>query len=165
MRLTPHTHQQITRANKPGIIPAETTPPENIPLTQPAESVTIPTSEGECLSTHSTAPPRKPKRLSTSHKNTIQNSTPTERITPTRLPPFFITKEAIKVIEIPTQTNTTPLEHLYAPVIHPITGEYITNYKKLVKERATREVWTTAFGKEWVNSAQGYNKIETKVTN
>ena len=71
----------------------------------------------------------------------------------------------MNAIEIPTQTNITPLEHLSAPIIHPITGEYITNYKKFSKEPATREVWTTAFGKEWGNLAQGDHKKGNKVTN
>ena len=65
---------------------------------------------------------------------------------------------------MPTQTNKTPLERFCAPVIHPITGESITNYKKLAKYPATREVWTTAFGKEWINRSQGYHKKGTKGT-
>ena len=64
-----------------------------------------------------------------------------------------------------TQTNTTPLKHLCEPVIHPITSEYITNYNKLAKDPATREVWTTAFGKEWGNLSEGYHRTGTKGKN
>ena len=66
---------------------------------------------------------------------------------------------------MPTQTNKTPLERFCAPVIHPITGESITNYKKLAKYPATREVWTTAFRKEWGNLAQGDQKNTQKEKN
>ena len=57
-----------------------------------------------------------------------------------------------------TQTTTTPLKYFCAPVIHPVTGESNTNYKKFAKDQATREVCKTAFGKEWENLAQGYHK-------
>ena len=39
------------------------------------------------------------------------------------------------------------MEHLCASVIHPITGETITKYQKLVKYPVTRDIWSIAFGK------------------
>ena len=42
--LSQQTHRRVTRANTPGIIPVDPTPPENIPLTQPSEGVNIPAS-------------------------------------------------------------------------------------------------------------------------
>ena len=71
----------------------------------------------------------------------------------------------MNAIKMPTQTTITPLEHFFAPVIHPITGKSITNYKKLVKDPATRELWTTVFWKERGNLAQGDHKKGTKGTN
>ena len=68
--------------------------------------------------------------------------------------PNFITQEAMSTIEITKQNTTTQLEHLCETLIHLVTGEYITNYKKLAKDPATREVWTTGFGKEWGNLEQ-----------
>ena len=50
-------------------------------------------------------------------------------------------------------------------VIEPITGKFIAKCKKLAKEPETREVWTTAFGKEWGNLEQVYHKTITKGTN
>ena len=56
------------------------------------------------------------------------------------------------------------IEHLCAPVIHPITGETITKYQKLVKDSVTRNIWSTAFGKEFGNMAQGDYKTKTPGT-
>ena len=64
--------------------------------------------------------------------------------------------------EMNTQAKTTHLENLCATVIHPITGKFVTNYKKLSKYPATREVWTTEFGNEWGNLEQGDHKTGTK---
>ena len=50
----------------------------------------------------------------------------------------------------PTTGNSildVDIDHLCAPVIHPITGEMITKYQKLVKDPVTRDIWSTAFGK------------------
>ena len=77
----------------------------------------------------------------------------------------IITQKAINTIKLTTQTTTTLLEHFCAPVIHPVTSESITNHKKLAKDPASREVWTTAFEKDWGNLAQGYHKTGTKGTN
>jgi hypothetical protein len=50
-------------------------------------------------------------------------------------------------------------------VVHPITGEMITQYRKLMKDPVTKEVWTTSWGKEWGRMAQGDNKTGEKGTN
>ena len=57
--------------------------------------------------------------------------------------------------------NTAPY---CAAVIHPISRETITKYKKLAADPATQVVWTTEFGKEWGNLTQGDNKTRTKGT-
>jgi hypothetical protein len=56
------------------------------------------------------------------------------------------------------------LDHLCAPVVHPVTGETITKYPKLAKDPVTRDLWTTAFGKEFGNLAQGDLKTNTPGT-
>ena len=48
---------------------------------------------------------------------------------------------------------------------HPITGEAITKYKKQISIPEFTDVWTTAFGKEFGNRAQGDNKTGEKGTN
>ena len=54
-------------------------------------------------------------------------------------------------------------DHFCAAVIHPDTGETITQYKKLAKDpnAKLRDVWETGFGKEVGRMAQGENKPKT----
>ena len=46
-------------------------------------------------------------------------------------------------------------DHIAAPIIHPTTGETISDYRQLLKEPALRKVWEKAFGKEIGGLAQG----------
>ena len=50
------------------------------------------------------------------------------------------------------------LEHFCAPVVHPVSGETILKYQALAKDPLTKETWTTKWGKEWGNLAQGDEK-------
>ena len=44
-----------------------------------------------------------------------------------------------------TNNNTTcKIEHFCALVIHPVTGESITQYKKLQRDPLLQELWATA---------------------
>jgi len=56
------------------------------------------------------------------------------------------------------------MEHLVAPVVHPTTGETITQYKMLAADPVTRDIWITAFGKELGNLAQGDTETGTEGT-
>ena len=49
-------------------------------------------------------------------------------------------------------------------MIHPTTGDIITKYRKLENDPETREVWTTAFVKEFGSLDQGDNITGEKVT-
>lgn len=67
---------------------------------------------------------------------------------------------------IQTRADTLGLEHFANGVIHPVTKEAITNYKKLINDPITREIWMKAMTKElgrlaqvWGN-AKGTNTIE-----
>ncbi len=65
----------------------------------------------------------------------------------------------------PTSHNIPWLcEHFCAPVIHPVTGASITQYKKLKDDPATGPLWTKAFGKEFRNLTQGDSLINTAGT-
>ena len=57
------------------------------------------------------------------------------------------------------------LEHYANPMVHPITGETISSYKKLMKDPATAEVCQTEFRREFGGMAQGDNKTGQKGTN
>ena len=50
-------------------------------------------------------------------------------------------------------------------MVHPVTGETITSYKKAMKDPAAAEIWQTDFGKEFGGMAQGDDKSKTKGTN
>ena len=68
----------------------------------------------------------------------------------------------------PNEQGTTydfDVEHMCAGVTHPVTGETITKYKKLVAMPEFTQVWETAFGKEFGNQAQGDNRTGEKGTN
>ena len=50
------------------------------------------------------------------------------------------------------------LEHFCSPVVHPTTGETITQYRRLAKDPATSDIWQKAFGKEFGRMVQSDNK-------
>jgi hypothetical protein len=56
-------------------------------------------------------------------------------------------------------------EHYAMPMIHPVTGEIISSYKRLMNDPATAEVWMMAFGKDFGGMSQGDNKMGQKGTN
>ena len=70
---------------------------------------------------------------------------------------------------LPSAVNRDPThrycEHFASPMVHPITGETISSYKKLMHDPATAEIWQTAFGKDFGGMAQGDNKTGQKGTN
>jgi hypothetical protein len=51
------------------------------------------------------------------------------------------------------------------PMVHPVTGETISSYKKLMKDPVTAETWQTAFGKDFGGMCQGDDKTGTVDTN
>ena len=55
------------------------------------------------------------------------------------------------------------IDYFCTAVVHPDTGETITQYKKLANDPnpKLREVWETGFGKEIGRMAQGDNKTKT----
>ena len=57
------------------------------------------------------------------------------------------------------------IEHFCAPVIHPTFGKIIFKYKELTNDPETREVWITAFGKEFGGLAQGDKRTGEKGSN
>ncbi len=48
---------------------------------------------------------------------------------------------------------------------HPMTGELISSYKRLMNGPDTAEVWMTAFEKDFGGMSQGDNKTGQKGTN
>jgi hypothetical protein len=56
------------------------------------------------------------------------------------------------------------LEHYANPMVHLVTRETISSYKKLMHDPATAEIWQTAFGKDFGGMAQGDNNMDQKGT-
>ncbi len=93
----------------------------------------------------------------------------------------LISQKAIAQLLVTEQTNDmthyTPsklrnyrlppqdFEHYAMPMVHPVTGEIISSYKRLMNDPATAEVWMTAFGKDFGGMSQGDNKTDQKGTN
>ncbi len=50
------------------------------------------------------------------------------------------------------------------PMVHPVTGETISSYKKLMKDPVTAETWQTAFSKDFGGMCQGNDKTVTVET-
>ena len=50
---------------------------------------------------------------------------------------------------IPPPTPPMNLEHYILPMVHHVTGETISSYKKLMNDPVTAETWQTAFGKRF----------------
>ena len=82
---------------------------------------------------------------------------------PTRTVTNYITQEAVNSISIPTHNSTTQLNHFCAPVIQPITGESITNYKigKISSNKGSLEysIWK-GMGKPCAKMYKNRNKRE-----
>jgi hypothetical protein len=57
------------------------------------------------------------------------------------------------------------LEHYAMPMIHPVTGESISSYKRLMNNPVTADTWMTAFGKDFGRMSQGDNKTGQPGTN
>ena len=75
-----------------------------------------------------------------------------------------LTMQAFTVPTSSQPTTTHGISEFCAPVIHPTTGDTITKYKLLQKDPLLRETWEHAFGKEFVNLAQGDKETNTPGT-
>jgi hypothetical protein len=95
----------------------------------------------------------------------------------------IVTPQAIKVLTIKEkatfnaiftphdlmQHTVIPFTHHFEnythPMLHPVTGEAISSYKKLMHYPETAKNWQNAFGKYFGGMAQGDNKMGHKGTN
>ena len=105
------------------------------------------------------------------------------RLHPAPLPNFrnvsFISQEAINFL-VTNDPVVTPqafvprhfrrsytardIAHYGFAMVHPVTGEHITSYRKLMNDPVTSVVWMTAFGKDFGGMCQGDKKTGTKGT-
>ena len=168
LQTKPRSHQRITRANTPGmvppIVPTETARQDrrsrrlNPDIDE--EPVTITPIEPNW----SRIPLTSPNMISQEALNLITDTSyqmSNKAWTPT-------TNDFISSSPTSTDHRTSrydvDIEHFCAPVVHPVTGKTISNYKTLARDPITRETWTTALGKEFGNIAQGDHKTGEKGT-
>ena len=61
-----------------------------------------------------------------------------------------------------TEINATPtaLEKVANGVVHPVTKETITKYKKLIEDSLLREMWSKVMCKELGRLCQGFGETE-----
>jgi hypothetical protein len=80
----------------------------------------------------------------------------------TWLPQEFVFASTVN--DVANNNTTCEIDHFCAPVIHPVTGESITQYKKLQRDPLLQELWGTAWGKEFGSMAQGDKHTNTPGT-
>lgn len=164
IKSTQRIHQRHTRANTPGQLPAIINPANELPTTRRSprlatiDETPIITTQGP---SSSRIPLHSPNIIAFQALHHLAQQIHTD---PNQLwvPTTFLTSS-------PTDTNEPSydidIEHFCYGVQHPVTGETITKYKTLLNIPQMRDVWTTAFGKEFGNLAQGDDKTGEKGTN
>eukprot|EP00804_Cyclotella_cryptica_P006049 CCRYP_000271-RA/>CCRYP_000271-RA protein AED:0.21 eAED:0.21 QI:0/0/0/1/0/0/7/0/881 len=154
IKTTQWIHPRHTRANTPGQLPAIINPANELPTTRGSPRL-APIDEAPIITTQGPSSSRIPLHLPNLIAfHTLNHLTQQVYTDPTSLwvPNTFLSS---------SRTNTTEssynidIEHFCNGVQHPTTGEMITKYKTLIKIPQMRDVWTTAFGKEFGNRAQG----------
>ena len=147
LKSTPRLHRRTTRNNKPGIVPVDDVlPPPNSVVPPRRSTRTMPSRARQRLVT----------QLALNALTISECATFMDAFTPRCL---------INDIDVqPTHPQHYPA-HFASPMVHPITGETISSYKKLMHDPATAETWQTAFGKDFGGMAQGDNKTGQKGTN
>ena len=145
-------HNRITRNNTPGEVPII-----NRETYEPLVRYNVPTPKGAPRSKARNTPARRSDRL-----NPRMTRAGTQR-SPTMLRNTkFVSNAAIAAIIV---APATAFDHrAYAGVVHPVTRETITSYRKLAADPATRDIWTHAFGKDIGNLAQGDTVTGTRGT-
>jgi hypothetical protein len=159
---TPQLHWRVTRNNTPGILPAPCT-------VEPARAVPPPIPRPV---KHTRDPQQvQPPRGQVSSRTAVPGGARHCIVTRQAMNVLTLRKEAsLSTIHTPRslmQHAKLPVnfEHYVNPMVHPVTGQTISSYKKLMHDPATAEVWQTAFGKDFGGMAQGCNKMGQKGTN
>jgi hypothetical protein len=109
LKTIPRIHQQLTRNNTPGIMPA---------VVAPATYTPIPTCARQRLVTQHAL------NALTCYKQNHFNLA----FTPTALLPPFVENASLHI------------KHFALPMVHPVTGETISSFKKMMHNPATAEI-------------------------
>ncbi len=147
---TPRLHRRTTRNNTPGAVPPINRVPDDTlhgfqPYTPPP---TIARTAIPRVRQH-----RMVTRQAINVLTTCEQATANILYSPRSLEQYHIP---------PSLPN---VKHFANPMVHPVTGETISSYKKAIMDPRIADVWATAFGKEFGGMAQGDNKTNTRGTN
>jgi hypothetical protein len=144
LKNTPRLHQQITRNNTPGIIPVPMLLPTIPQATQPIATYhLLPLGDRSCIVTCHAINALVATKLKSCHD--------------------IFTPNCLSIT--PIVASSVWLEHFACPMVHPVTGEMISSYKRLMNDPAMAETWQTALGKDFGGMLQGNNKTGQKGTN
>ncbi len=166
LKNNPRVHRRVTRNNTPGALPL------------------ITRRRGD-INNEAQGHRRSPRIQQAVATSTILATPPPVTITPipSRARQRVVMQQAINVLTIQEKVATnnaftlktlmefivthgpTKFEHYANPMVHPVTCETVSSYKKLMNDPATAEVWQTAFGKDFGGMCQGDNKTGQKETN
>ena len=163
LQAKPRTHLRKTRGNTPGSLPAIINPDAKTTRRSPRfndiENVTIKPLATEPNS--SRIPMARSHIISQEAINMITEQVYYKDPVEMWSPQSFLDTKTTEVNNI----FDVDIDHFCNGVVHPVTGETITKYKTLVRDPITNEIWSTAFGKEIGNMAQGDLKTGEKGTN
>ena len=140
-KTAPRTHSQTIHNNTPGAIPAIIRTEEETPPTHRSPRFNnIPPVEAPIITGTPTKRPANqlpfysPGIISQEAVNILINNIYYQEDQNPWLPSLFITS-APSTIADNYDNYDINIEHFCAPVIHPITGETITQYQKLMRDR------------------------------
>jgi hypothetical protein len=158
LKKTARLHRQVTRNYTPGIVPVPTLIEPVLPLFPKVRFI----EDNPLRRSKQNAIPAKPPQMYTAIPRGAWQK--------------LVTQQAINVLTIQEEVSLdtmytlqgmmnkqaqvlpTMFEHFASPMVHPVTGETISRYKKLMNNPATAEIWQMAFGKDFGGMVQGDNK-------
>jgi len=159
LKITLQTHRQHTQNNTPGAVPTITRIEHVIQNVVHTHNTTEPILTATMMRTK---PPGIAFTCNTSHniisRHAINALTTQERFTP---------NDAFTQKKMNPHPSTLPsnINHYANPMVHPVTGDIVSSYKKAMNDTSIGELWKTAFGKEFRGLAQGDINTQTKGTN
>eukprot|EP00804_Cyclotella_cryptica_P012930 CCRYP_002289-RA/>CCRYP_002289-RA protein AED:0.24 eAED:0.24 QI:0/0/0/1/0.5/0.33/3/0/1110 len=161
LRVQPRTHQRTTRHNVPNNLPPIINPAN---ADTPRRSLRLASDNAPILPVHTVPsserlPMHSPNIIAFQAIDHVTNTVYNDSNAAWHPRAFLTSSPSDLAIRADTD-----IDHMCAGVVHPTTGETITSYKKLIACPLLRDVWTTAFGKEFGNLAQGDRKTDRTVT-
>jgi hypothetical protein len=157
LKNAPRIHRRQTRNNTPGAVPLISRIEPVIQHAVHSHDMSDPV-----ITTTSTRPPKETFKYNANHKlismHAINALKTREQCTP---------NVAFQHNGIHSHSNATPvnINHYANPMVHPVTGDIVSSYKKAMHDADIGNLWQTAFGKEFGGLAQGDIKTKTIGTN